>query len=706
MKINISFLFDKQGRSKIPLAKSRLFWAGLIFKLALSIFFASTYLKDLFAPFANYFIDSGFQDPYTYFMQNGKGIEFPYPPLMLWLFSLPRIIFWPLFPGAIDAFSVVDSIIYRLPLIIADIAILLVLIRWLKNYTRQVLIWYWLSPVLIYINYFHGQLDVIPMAFMMASLYFLFKSNWIRAFLLIGLAIGCKTNMVLVLPFYVLYLIRISNVDFKTLFLSLISLISVLVLINLPYIHSEGMVQMVYNNPVQQQIFDLYYQFNKTLRIYFIPAIYFILVLYYFTFKFVNRDQLILFLAFTFLALTLMIAPMQGWYYWILPLLVYFVIKQSKIEKYTLIILSVLYFVYFGLIQESDYLFSFNFNQNGYESLVSKYYEKALNVSFTLLQTTLVLLAYLVFKNGIRNNIQTKFLSQPYLIGIGGDSASGKSTLSNALAEVFELSNTSIIRGDDMHKWERGNENWNVFTHLDPRANKIHEDFEHAKELKSGNSIQRRNYDHSTGKFTLPKFIKPNKLIVFEGLHSFYLNNQSSVYDLKIFMEPDEKLRMWWKVQRDVAKRGYSPEKVLEQLKMREEDSQKYIRSQANQADIIAQFFPLNDIDPINQDIEPIIGLKMVISNDVNLDPLIERLNGIDSLTLDHKYNNEHQELYFKGSIGNEHIEQLADRCIPELEDVGIYNTKWKENYEGILQLISTFIIFNSMKNKDLNAKY
>ena len=690
MKINISFLFDKQGRSKVPLAKSRLFWAGLLLKLALSICFASTFLRDLFAPFANYFIESGFQDPYNYFIQNGKGIEFPYPPLMLWLFSVPRMLVWPLFPGSMDAFSAVDSLVYRIPLLLADITILLVLMRWLKNYTRQVLVWYWLSPVLIYINYFHGQLDVIPMALMIASLYFLFKSNWVLAFVLIGLAIGCKTNMVLVLPFYVLYLIRISKVDFKTLFLSLLSFTAVLLLINLPYIHSDGMIQMVY---------------NKTLRIYFIPAIYFILVLYYCTFKFVNRDQLILFLAFTFLALTLMIAPMQGWYYWILPLLVYFVIKQSKIEKYTLIILSVLYFVYFGLIQESDYFFSFNFIQNGYEPLDPKYFEKAQNVCFTLLQTTLALLAYLVFKNGIRNNIQTKFLSQPYLIGIGGDSASGKSTLSNALAEVFELSNTSIIRGDDMHKWERGDENWTVFTHLDPRANKIHEDFEHAKELKSGKSIQRRNYDHSTGKFTLPKFIKPNKLIVFEGLHSFYLNNQSSVYDLKIFMEPDERLRMWWKVQRDVAKRGYSPEKVLEQLKMRDEDSQKYIRSQANQADIIAQFYPLNDIDPINQNIEPIIGLKMVISNGINLDLLIERLNLIDSLTLEHKYNNEHQELYFKGVISNEHIEHLADRCIPELEDVGIYNTKWKENYEGILQLISTFIIFNSMKNKYLNAR-
>jgi phosphoribulokinase len=93
-------------------------------------------------------------------------------------------------------------------------------------------------------------------------------------------------------------------------------------------------------------------------------------------------------------------------------------------------------------------------------------------------------------------------------------------------------------------------------------------------------------------------------------------------------MEPDEKLRMWWKVQRDVAKRGYSPEKVLEQLKMRDEDSQKYIRSQANQADIIAQFYPLNDIDPINQDIEPIIGLKMIMCmvvavHEVKIQPIL-----------------------------------------------------------------------------------
>lgn len=695
----MSLFLDKRGRSKIPLAKSRLFWAGLAIKVIIACFFASGYMRDLFAPFANYFIGSGFDDPYSYFNTNGNGNEFPYPPLMLWLFSLPRAIVWPLIPGSIESFTFWDSLIYRIPLIVADFVILIILIRWLKTRTRQVLVWYWLSPVLIYINYFHGQLDVIPMAFMMSSLYLLFKNRWTWAFVCLSMAIACKTNMVLVVPFYGLYVFRSSQINIKTLLFALLGLIIPVMIINLPYFNSQGMWQMVYNNPVQQQIFDLYYQFNTTLRIYFIPAIYFTLVLYYFTFSFVNRDQLVLFLAFTFLALTLMIAPMQGWYYWIMPLMVYFVIKQSKREKYMLVLLSILYFVYFGLIQESDYSAAYIFGSDTNNTTFNAG-DKALNIAFTLLQTTLILLAYLVFKNGIGNNIQSKFLSQPYMIGIGGDSASGKSTLSNALSDVFESHNTSIIRGDDMHKWERGNENWNVYTHLDPRANKLHEDLEHARELKSGRSIKRRNYDHNTGKFTLPKFIKPNKLIVFEGLHSFYLSNQAEVYDLKIFMEPDDKLRTWWKVQRDVAKRGYSPEKVLEQLKMREEDSEKYIKSQASQADIIAKFYPLNEIDPVNQLIEPEIALKITLSNEVFPDSLIEQLNLVKSIELEHYYSNDHQELIFKGNISKEHIEQIADHCIPELEDIGIYDTDWKDNFEGLLQLVTTFVIFNRLNNK------
>lgn len=689
-------LKDKHGNHKLPIFKSRLFWAGVGVKLVLSVLFASDYLRELFAPFGKYFISSGFANPFEYFAQNGTGTEFPYPPLMLWIFTSFRAIFWIIAPGTVDGFSLADSLLYRLPLLVADLGILFVLMRWLKTRTRQVLIWYWLSPVLIYINYIHGQLDVIPMAFLIGSLYFLFKNKWEYSFLFLGFAIACKTNMVLVLPFFIIYLWRIPSVSFKKIIIVLCLMILTVLLLNLPYINSEAYVNMVYNNPVQQQVFDLYYQFNSNLKIYFIPAVYFVLVLWYFSFKFVNRDQLILFLAFTFLALTLMIAPMQGWYFWIMPLLIYFVIKHGKREQMVLVILSILYFVYFGLIHDSDYLNSFNFASIDTSFLV--YNGTLLNIAFTLLQTTLMIMAYLLFKNGISSNIQAKFLSQPYMIGIGGDSAAGKSTLTNALASVFELQNTTIIRGDDMHKWERGNENWKKFTHLDPRANHLHQELDQAKSLKTGKTIKRSFYDHNTGNFTIPTFLKPNKLILFEGLHSFYLQNQLDVYDLKIFMQPQENLRIWWKVKRDVAKRGYSPEQVLEQLKTREQDSEKYIKNQAIHADIVASFYSINVINPLDLETEPQIGLKLRFTNGVGLDLLIDKLSKIGSLKLEHEFDNAYQHLILIGTITDNDLETIAYQLIPQLEEIGVYNPHWKADYEGLLQLIIVYVVFEKMK--------
>lgn len=692
-------LKDKHGNHKLPIFKSRLFWAGVGIKLVLSVFFASDYLRELFAPFGNYFISSGFANPYDYFAENGSGTEFPYPPLMLWIFSSFRALFWFIVPGTIDSFGIADSFLYRMPLLVADLGILFVLVRWLKTKTRQVLIWYWLSPVLIYINYFHGQLDVIPMALLIGSLYFLFKNKWMASFLFLGLAMTCKTNMVLVLPFYLIYLFKTPHLHWRNIVSAVCVLLLTVAILNLPYITSEAYRVMVYNNPVQQQIFELYFQFNENLKIYFIPAVYFVLVLWYVSFRFVNRDQLILFMLITFLVFTLLIAPMQGWYYWVLPLLVYFVIKQEGYAKQVLILLSSLYFIYFALIPESDFLTSFYFVQPvGLNEFFKTDNLWELNIAFTLLQTTLLLTGFLVYKKGIRTNFQAKFLSQPYMIGVGGDSAAGKSTLTNALVSVFEPQNTEIIRGDDMHKWERGNANWQQFTHLDPRANKLHEDVAHALSLKTGQKVKRSFYDHNTGKFTLPKFINPNKLIIFEGLHSFFLQNQANVYDLKIFMQPAEDLRIWWKVQRDVAKRGYTPEQVLEQLKKREEDSNKYIKSQSQHADIVAGFYSSVPLDPLDIHSEPVLGLTIRVANSLNMDKVIDGLLKVTSLTCVHSYEGAYQTLDFQGKIAPEKLEGIAYQLLPGLEEIGVYNAKWREDYEGLLQLITVYVVFEKMK--------
>jgi uridine kinase/Gpi18-like mannosyltransferase len=617
--------------------------------------------------------------------------------MMLWIMSVPQSVV-SFFLNTSSDFNLFDSLIFRIPILIADIIILAVLIRWLKNQIRQVLLWYWLSPILFYINYIHGQLDVIPISFLFISLYFIFKSKHNLSFLFLSIAVACKTNMVLVFPFLLIYLYNNVNSDWKKIVKPISVFSLTILLVNYPFLNSYGFIKMVYNNPVQQQVFDLYYNFNNSLKIYFIPSVYFSLVIWYLSMKFVNRDQLILFLAFTFLSLTIMIAPMQGWYYWIIPFLIYFAVKQNQAVRKLLILLTFLYFTYFGLIPNSDYFNSFNLSSS-YSSIsfLINHNQKILDIVFTLLQTTLLIFTFIVFKKGIYNNIQKKFLSQPYLIGIGGDSAAGKSTLSNALLSVFEPSNTGIIRGDDMHKWERLDDNWKKYTHLDPRANNIHQDMSHVLSLKTGNKIKRSFYDHNTGKFKLPEFIKPNKLIIFEGLHSFYLKNQADIYDLKVFMEPEENLRIWWKVQRDVRKRGYSPEKVLEQLKRREEDAIKYIRAQANNADIIATFYSKTSLDFNNANTNPTLGLKIILPNYINLDLLLEQLYKVKSLFIKHNYNEDKHELIFEGLIESSIIEIIAGKILPELDEVGIYNAEWKDNYEGVMQLLIVYVVFHKL---------
>jgi len=394
-----------------------------------------------------------------------------------------------------------------------------------------------------------------------------------------------------------------------------------------------------------------------------------------------------------------MIAPMQGWYYWIIPFLIYFSIKRGAEEQQLLILVNLLYFAYFGLIPSCDYFVSSNIeSMNNIVQFPFNGNHKFLDIVFTILQTSLTIMAYLVFRKGIHDNIQTKFLSQPYLIGIGGDSAAGKSTLSKSLSLIFEEQNTTVVRGDDMHKWERGDENWNVFTHLDPRANKLHQDINQAKSLKTGNAIKRSFYDHSTGKFTLPQFIRSNKLIIFEGLHSFYLRNHSDVYDLKIFMEPEENLRMWWKVKRDVNKRGYTPEQVINQLKKREEDSLKYIQSQAQNADIIVSFFSEIVVDPTDLLVEPELALRLSFNNNEEIDPLTQRLTAIKSLSINTSYEEKRIQVIIKGSIQGSELDILGSELIPELEEVGVYNAEWKDDYEGILQLFTIYIVFSRIK--------
>ena len=113
---------------------------------------------------------------------------------------------------------------------------------------------------------------------------------------------------------------------------------------------------------------------------------------------------------------------------------------------------------------------------------------------------------------------------------------------------------------------------------------------------KNNEIIFRSEYEHSNGKFSIPKKVKPKEFIVIAGLHPFYLPKLRKNIDLKIYIDTDESLRRHWKIIRDTKKRGYSTQKIVEQIETRMDDAVKYIYPQKDYADMIIKYYPTNII--------------------------------------------------------------------------------------------------------------
>ncbi len=212
-------------------------------------------------------------------------------------------------------------------------------------------------------------------------------------------------------------------------------------------------------------------------------------------------------------------------------------------------------------------------------------------------------------------------LSMCNVFAIAGDSGSGKTTLGNILKNYF--SSSFLLECDRYHKWERGNDNWKKFTHLNPESNYLTKMSEDIFDLKIGKAIYQVDYDHKNGKFTEPEKIDTSDNIIMCGLHSLY-SNDDGVYNLKIFVDTDDVLKYTWKIKRDMLKRGYTKEEVITQIESRKKDYYEFVYPQRDISDIVVNFF--TDTKQINIEKEPNIFLKVLINKKYDIKSIIELL--------------------------------------------------------------------------------
>jgi phosphoribulokinase len=191
-------------------------------------------------------------------------------------------------------------------------------------------------------------------------------------------------------------------------------------------------------------------------------------------------------------------------------------------------------------------------------------------------------------------------IDRPIILGIVGDSAAGKTTLTKGIAQVLGEENVTVICTDDYHRYDRVARAELGISALHPDCNYLDIIEQHLSLLRNGEAILKPIYNHSTGSFDPPEYIKPNKYVIVEGLLGYSTRKMRDTYDVKVYLAPPESLRESWKIKRDTRKRGYTPEQVLEQLQQREPDSEAFIRPQREWADAIITFYPPSEESEAN----------------------------------------------------------------------------------------------------------
>jgi len=200
---------------------------------------------------------------------------------------------------------------------------------------------------------------------------------------------------------------------------------------------------------------------------------------------------------------------------------------------------------------------------------------------------------------------------RPIILGIVGDSAAGKTTITKGLVKILGPERVTHVCTDDYHKYDRKERAQLGVTALHPDCNYVDIMELHMERLHYGQPILKPVYDHSNGTLVRPEYIQSREFVIVEGLLGFSTPTLRQFFDVKVYLDPPENLRKVWKIKRDTNRRGYTAEQVLAELEKREPDSRDFIRPQREHADIVVRFYPPHDVAP--EEAGPNLNARLVL---------------------------------------------------------------------------------------------
>ncbi|HEX2094700.1 MAG TPA: hypothetical protein VHG28_20005 [Longimicrobiaceae bacterium] len=178
----------------------------------------------------------------------------------------------------------------------------------------------------------------------------------------------------------------------------------------------------------------------------------------------------------------------------------------------------------------------------------------------------------------------------PFVLGIVGDSGSGKSTVARGVRALIGPEKVATLELDNYHRYTRAERAERELTALNPRVHNLPLMQEHLHLLRRGRPIRNRSYDHSDGSFGPVRILEPREVVIARGLLGFPTEELSTAYDLAVFLNPEPELLFRWKLRRDVRVRGYSETEVLKHIAHHLLDSKEFVLPQAERADLVVHY--------------------------------------------------------------------------------------------------------------------
>ena len=182
-------------------------------------------------------------------------------------------------------------------------------------------------------------------------------------------------------------------------------------------------------------------------------------------------------------------------------------------------------------------------------------------------------------------------MQKPFIVGITGGSASGKTTFLNRLLNSFAPKDVCLISQDNYYKSREhqtkdliGIVNFDLPSCIDDEA------YAHdILKVSQGQTVYRTEYTFNNPN-VVPKQLefRPAPIVVVEGIFVFYFEEVARLLDLKVYIDAKEHIKLQRRIVRDRIERGYDLEDVLYRYTEHVAPTyEKYIAPYKNDADII-----------------------------------------------------------------------------------------------------------------------